>query len=424
MVRRIVGLVSVAAFVPVLCAGLLAALAVVHNVDERLERTYPAVLQWSGETVLSYLEDSRRAILRAAQHPSLAAGIRATRPTARSADPELLETLQGLLVRNQIFASLVALDGEGEVIGTAGTGAELDALLASLAPKNALDSDLGEFMQASELRKELAATARPEVRLWQGGDLLPVPLASAQVHDSRSRVIGSLHGLMRRDGLAQKLHAGALGGGNLLLVAADRSVVAAARPLGRTAFEKLPEEMVAAWDAEPRVRRTNGSVTASHAVGAHDLRVVIRQPIASAYAPAVTAAGAFAAVGLVVALAFPFIAARSAQRLIRPLRLLYTALRGAARERLPAENLPLHHAVGEAESLFQAFNVMADGVRTRLSEAEKNQRALEDQNQAFVHHHETLQKLSVTDELTKLYNHRYFQDHMGRELKRLSRSGC
>ncbi len=423
MVGKIVRLVSSATIVSMLCVGAASTWAVVHSIDRRIQHTYPAVLQWSGETVLSYLEDSRLAIARAARHSSLTRGIGAARASARSADFELLETLNGLLMRSQIFASLVALDAKGEVLGSAGPSAELDSLLQALSPKNALDSDLGDFMQATEVRKQLAGIARPEVSMWRAGELPPVPLASAQVRDSRGRAIGSLHGIVRRDGLAEKLHAGVLGGGNLILVGDDRRIVASAQPLEGAPLRKLPEEMVAAADAGPRIRRLVGSVTAARAVGALGLSVIIRQPIASAYAPALIAAGAFAAVGLLMVIVFPLIATRSAYKLIRPLRLLYTALRGAARDRLPAENLSLRKTVGETESLFQAFNVMADRIRSRVSEVETSRRALREQNQAFQGHHEKLQKLSVTDELTKLNNHRYFQDHLGREIKRLTRTG-
>ena len=34
-----------------------------------------------------------------------------------------------------------------------------------------------------------------------------------------------------------------------------------------------------------------------------------------------------------------------------------------------------------------------------------------------------LEQLSITDGLTKLHNHRFFQDHLTREIKRVSRTG-
>src|SRR4030095_14782338 len=36
---------------------------------------------------------------------------------------------------------------------------------------------------------------------------------------------------------------------------------------------------------------------------------------------------------------------------------------------------------------------------------------------------ETFEQLSITDGLTKLHNHRFFQDHLSREIRRVGRSG-
>jgi len=48
---------------------------------------------------------------------------------------------------------------------------------------------------------------------------------------------------------------------------------------------------------------------------------------------------------------------------------------------------------------------------------------LRDQNQALQAANEVLAQLSITDGLTKLHNHRFFQDHLTRELKRVTRTG-
>ena len=51
-----------------------------------------------------------------------------------------------------------------------------------------------------------------------------------------------------------------------------------------------------------------------------------------------------------------------------------------------------------------------------------NQRKLEVQNQELQRVNEVFQQLSITDGLTKLHNHRFFQDHLPREMKRSDRT--
>jgi diguanylate cyclase (GGDEF)-like protein len=45
------------------------------------------------------------------------------------------------------------------------------------------------------------------------------------------------------------------------------------------------------------------------------------------------------------------------------------------------------------------------------------------QNDQLQRANEVLEQLSITDGLTKLHNHRFFQDHLTREIKRVSRTG-
>ena len=73
-------------------------------------------------------------------------------------------------------------------------------------------------------------------------------------------------------------------------------------------------------------------------------------------------------------------------------------------------------AYGEVKQLAQAFNDMAE----RL---DANREKLELQNTELTANNEVLEQLSITDGLTKLHNHRHFQDHFGRETRRAERTG-
>jgi diguanylate cyclase (GGDEF)-like protein len=71
---------------------------------------------------------------------------------------------------------------------------------------------------------------------------------------------------------------------------------------------------------------------------------------------------------------------------------------------------------GEVQVLAHSFNEMAG----KLAE---NRRELENRNQALQRANEVLEQLSITDGLTRLHNHRHFQDQFAREAKRSERGG-
>jgi two-component system cell cycle response regulator len=62
-------------------------------------------------------------------------------------------------------------------------------------------------------------------------------------------------------------------------------------------------------------------------------------------------------------------------------------------------------------------------LRGYQSEIETANRRLTERNNELKQAKETFEQLSITDGLTKLHNHRFFQDHLTREIKRVSRTG-
>ncbi|MEJ2133418.1 MAG: sensor domain-containing diguanylate cyclase, partial [Gammaproteobacteria bacterium] len=76
----------------------------------------------------------------------------------------------------------------------------------------------------------------------------------------------------------------------------------------------------------------------------------------------------------------------------------------------------------EVSILTRAFNVMSDRLRRNQVEIEKQRIEIEEANRQLVSQNEELARLSITDDLTKLYNYRFFQDHLPREVKRAKRT--
>jgi diguanylate cyclase (GGDEF)-like protein len=72
--------------------------------------------------------------------------------------------------------------------------------------------------------------------------------------------------------------------------------------------------------------------------------------------------------------------------------------------------------------LTRTFNDMMEKLRNNQLEIERDRVRLGEKNEELQHANEILAQLSITDGLTKLHNHRYFQDHLTREIKRVSRT--
>jgi diguanylate cyclase (GGDEF)-like protein len=85
--------------------------------------------------------------------------------------------------------------------------------------------------------------------------------------------------------------------------------------------------------------------------------------------------------------------------------------------------LPDEESGGQIGLLYRAFNAMVARVETERAERDARIAAMSRQNVGFQKQHVLLAKLSNTDGLTQLYNHRYFQDQLTREIKRINRTG-
>jgi diguanylate cyclase (GGDEF)-like protein len=125
---------------------------------------------------------------------------------------------------------------------------------------------------------------------------------------------------------------------------------------------------------------------------------------------------------LAVALVFGGIARHTAAALMRSIEALSEAARRIAQGDFDHE-LPDPRTQDDVGLLTRSFNTMVRRLRESRAEVEAANRQLREQNEELQRANEVLGQLSITDGLTKLHNHRYFQDHLTREIKRVSRSG-
>jgi diguanylate cyclase (GGDEF)-like protein len=151
-------------------------------------------------------------------------------------------------------------------------------------------------------------------------------------------------------------------------------------------------------------------------------RLVVHTPTEAAYAPVLAVVTRVLAIDVGVILLFSLIAYRMTAHTLRPVvRLSQAAGRIAAGE--TDVELPEPTTRDELGLLGRAILDMTRRLRRSQQEIERANRDLTDRNERLQRANEVLNQLSITDGLTKLHNHRFFQDHLTRDIKRVTRTG-
>jgi diguanylate cyclase (GGDEF)-like protein len=143
---------------------------------------------------------------------------------------------------------------------------------------------------------------------------------------------------------------------------------------------------------------------------------------ARAFAPAIAITNQIFIVDVCIILLFSVLAYNITLAIMQPIEALAHGAQRIAEGQvnyqipLPANN------DDELGLLTRAFNEMMEKLRNSQLEIEQDRFRLAEKNEELQRANEILGQLSITDGLTKLHNHRYFQDHLTREIKRASRT--
>jgi diguanylate cyclase (GGDEF)-like protein len=148
---------------------------------------------------------------------------------------------------------------------------------------------------------------------------------------------------------------------------------------------------------------------------------VVAQPLEAAFAPVFSVVTRVFVIDLAIILVFSFLAYEITAKIVRPLEALSEGARRISRGELEVE-VPDTGTHDEIGLLTRTFNDMVDRLRRNRDELEQHHCQLREQNEELQRANEVLEQLSITDGLTKLHNHRYFQESLTREIKRVSRS--
>lgn len=379
---------------------------------EKIDQKFPAILAgvaerldiWYGQRKLDIETFAGSAILTRNLDRGARGGLR-----SELAQREMREYLSYVLEGFPQYEALFVLDADGVERFWVGEGVELP---------ESLRQELGQSSVASLSNAYV-----------HGGRLVQV--ASAPLRDASERHLGSLHALLRAQAIEGLLKTERLGpSGRISLVGNDGSLLVRSDGpgSGRLHNRPLPQP-----GDSPRV--TDYTNSAGLRVIGSSLRLrqfgwtlVVEEPYDEAFLPAVATMRYILAINLATVLVFGLIALRIALSIVQPIQALSRAARRIADGEIV--KIPEGSRQDELGLLTRTFNHMSDRLqrnRLELQESRLNVEAanarLRGLNEELQRDKEALEQLSITDGLTKLYNHRFFQENLTREIARVKRSG-
>jgi diguanylate cyclase (GGDEF)-like protein len=298
-------------------------------------------------------------------------------PAARAANRSEIEQYLGY-VRDglPVYSAIFALDSQGAQIASIGGGAALEPALA----------------------RRIARVDKPSISgalVARGGER--IQLVSAPVTLTGSTGTASLHAVIPLAALRAQLRAAVGDGTSRLHVFDERGALVASSRDG-AATELAPELARAAEGRTVEYTAADGVRVVASGLPLARLgwRVVFEGDYGSTFAPIASILTRTVAMNLGIALVLAGFAFAIARYLLRPLHVLSEC---AMRLRDGETNvaLPVVSADHEVGTLARSFAEMVESL-TRANEA--------------------LEQLAITDGLTKIHNHRFFQDQLASAIRR------
>jgi diguanylate cyclase (GGDEF)-like protein len=409
---RIISSVFAAALVTSLAVAWMSTRSIDSFLRSKMEQRFPLVLRSTSERLALWYSQRELDLETFARSDTVTDGLLQLR--SGTAPPEVREALAKYLAyvleSFPQYDALFVLAPDGDVLLRVGTAFELPA----------------------SHRRRLAAVTTSQVEDLRELRGRRFQVASAAVKDDHRRHLASLHALVRIEAVEEVLQHGALGReGRVYVVGANGEVLL--RSPGSPSFEShsmpLPE-----GDALPAMREYRHE-DGSHVVGSavrfprFGWTIVVEQDYDDAFAPIGATIREVLAINLAIVMVFGLIAFQMARSIVRPIRALSdAAVRiGRGESGVLIEERSADHEIGV---LTRTFNEMSSRLHEDQAKLEDQRIEIENanarlvaQNQELQRMNEVFQQLSITDELTRLHNHRFFRDHLPLEVKRCERTG-
>jgi diguanylate cyclase (GGDEF)-like protein len=383
---------------------------------DKLDQKFPAVLSgsaerldiWYGQRRLDMATFARAALLGSSVAEMGRGSTSAQRESARRV---LAEYLGYVLERFPQYEALFILDNQGREVFGIGDRPKLPrTLLARL--------------------KQVATPQASDIYSVAGHRL---QLASAGIKDRHDQPIGSLHAVLHFESVDELLQTERLGEqGVVMLVGRDGTIHT--RVEGRdhgTSYDRPLPELGEPARVSDYVNAGGDTVVGSAVRLRHfGWSLVVEEPYRDAFQPSFAAVRRVLLINLATVLIFSLIAFRIALSIVRPVQALSQGARRIADGETDVVILETS-SYDELGLLTRTFNRMAARLHRNRLELQENRLNIEaanvrlrGQNEELQRMNEALEQLSITDGLTKLYNHRFFQENLTREIARVGRSGA
>ncbi len=395
LATKIIFFVFFSTFVTALVVSWISVHSTYAFLRSHLDASYPMLAERGTQRLSAWVDDGQGQLAHLARNPDLlrtSAGARDTRDATEA-------VLAGALEGTSPFAGLILSDARGAAVASATT--------AGLPTR---------------LMRDLRSSSAP-LLLGVDGRLV----ASTPIRDATGNQLGTLHGIFAAEPFTAHLDA-ARGpeDAQLYLVDTAGHVLAVSATAEATRFESFPDEFLQrgprAAVAEFRTPQSRRGIGVIARLPFLDWNVVVAQPLEAAFAPVFSVVTRVFVIDLAIILVFSFLAYEITAKIVRPLEALSEGARRISQGELEVE-VPDTNTHDEIGLLTGTFNDMARRLRRNRDELDQHHRQLREQNEELQRANEVLEQLSITDGLTKLHNHRYFQESLTREIKRVSRSG-
>ena len=403
--------VLVATLVTSLLVTVLSTRSIGSFLKGEIDRKFPAILHEADERLTQWFTQRERDVATFGQSRVVVDAFRTLAVRARSDERarvrrELQDYLSYVLAQFPQFQSLFVLDEKGQVLTWAGPHREL--------PRGFL--------------RELSGVAEPSVHILRtsGGGLTQV--ASTPVVGSGP----SLHALLQSDVFESLLANEDLGDtGSVFLVDKNGSVLIGTNASDDARRYERPLPEPGADVSIEEYARADGEhvVGCAKRFGRFGWTVIVEESYDAAFAPVVRSVRQLLVFNLAIVAVFSAIAFWIARFVARPILVLSDRALRIARGDSDVV-IPQSSRADEIGVLTRTFREMMNRLRMNQDELEEKRVEIEEANRRLLAQNRELQRvnevfeqLSITDDLTKLHNHRFFQDHLPREMKRADRTG-
>jgi len=388
--------ISLMVFVATFFTSLVITWISVHSIATalrgELDRRFPALLERASAALDLWYQERERDVAAFASSHFLLDGLAGR---GGAAQEKASWYLSYLLERSPHYSALVVLDEEGkELLGAGGEPGLGGSLFASL--DGAERTGVGPIFYVEGRRTQLV---------------------SAPLADARGERVATLHAVLRLETLEPLLTQSEIAGSTTLQLVDD-----AGRALGEDS-ELLPLGVPGEIAEEgEEVEITIAEYPSGERIVAGAVRLprsgwtlVAAEAYEVAFAPVQASIRRTLGINLLTVLLAGAAAFAFATWRVRPILELSEGARRIS-EGETAVEVPDSGSGDEIQVLARTFNQMS--ARLQQSRLE-----LESRNQELRHANEALEQLSITDSLTRLHNHRFFQDQFAREAKRVERTG-